>query len=80
MGARIDSRCKLCIKTIRANEYRRLKSLPADHARGKITKVIMKEVVTMSADQFKREMESVELILENLIYKVLSKKISRGEK
>lgn len=72
----MDARCKECLKGVRAKDYRRKQNLPA-LSKCKITKVIVKEVVPENMEQFRREMATVELILENLIYKVLSRKISK---
>jgi hypothetical protein len=75
-GARKEAKCRGCLKVLRANEYRRKWNLPA-LSKCKITKVIVKQVKPENLEQFRREMETVELILENLIYKVLSRKIAK---
>jgi len=78
-GLRIESRCKECIKKRRVNDYNKKRKSPLGPAKRRITNVVIKGVKIMSPDQFRREMETVELILENLIYRVLSKKLPRGQ-
>ncbi len=75
-GARREAKCKACLKVARANEYRRKWNRP-ELSRCKISKVIVKQVKPENLEQFRREMETVELILENLIYRVLSQKIAK---
>ena len=48
------------------------------YARGKITKVIIRQMEFEDTEKRRREMESVKLILENLIYKVLSRKLPKA--
>lgn len=36
------------------------------------------EVIPENAEQYRREMEIVETIFENLIYKILSRKLAKG--
>jgi hypothetical protein len=78
-GLRIESRCKECIKKRRVNDYTKKRKSATAPAKRRITEVVIKGVQNMSPDQHKREMETVELILENLIYRVLSKKLPRGQ-
>jgi hypothetical protein len=77
MGTRLDSRCKDCLKRIRAGQYRKRKKLPVDYAKGRVGKVMVKEIEMKSIELLRKDMEAVELVLENLIYKILSKQINR---
>jgi hypothetical protein len=76
-GVRWEAMCRTCLKRVRAVNYRRRKNLP-QVTRGKISEVVVKMVEPRDLAEFRREMTTIELILENLIYNVLSKKL-KGE-
>lgn len=73
-GARMEAKCKACLKEVRAQEYWR-KAKRARLTKCKVTKVNVIEVKPKDLEQYRREMEIVETIFENLIYKVLSRKL-----
>ncbi len=76
-GVRIEAKCKPCLKEVRAQEYWR-KRKRARLTKCRIAKVNVIEVKPKDLEQYKREMQIVETIFENLIYKVLSKKLAKG--
>lgn len=67
----------MCLKEVRAQGYWRRKNC-AKLTKSKILKVNMKEVKPKNLEQHRREMQVVETIFENLIYKVLSRKLAKG--
>jgi hypothetical protein len=68
---RLDSRCKECIKRLRRARYK------GKHPNRRTTtdKVVVRYVEPEDPNRFLRELEAVELIFENLIYDVLSKRL-----
>ena len=73
----MEAKCKSCLKEVRAQQYRRRRK-SARLTKCKIMKVNVIEVKPKDLEQYRREMEIVETIFENLIYKVLSKKLAKG--
>lgn len=73
----MEARCKTCLKDVRVQGYWR-KRKRAKLTKCRITKVNVIEVKPKNLEQYRREMQVVESIFENLIYKVLSKKLAKG--
>lgn len=73
----MEAKCKACLKEVRAQEYWR-KRKRARLTKCRIAKVNVIEVIPENLDQYRREMEVVETIFENLIYKILSRKLAKG--
>lgn len=76
-GARTEAKCKPCLREVRAKDYCR-KTARAKLTKCKVTKVNVIEVKPENLEAYRREMKVVEMIFENLIYKVLSQKMAKG--
>jgi len=77
-GGRTEAKCKTCLKDLRSSEYRRRKKREK-LTKCKIAKINVIEVKPENLERYRREMEFVETIFENLIYKVLSRTLVPGE-
>lgn len=52
----------------------------SSNLRSRISNVTVQKVKPDNLEWFRREMECVEMILENLIYKVLSKRLAKDQR
>lgn len=74
-----ESRCKSCVKEIKSESYKRKKRAADRHKDNRITKVLV-EPYQGDPEKMRKSLEKMELLLESLVFNVLSEHLKTRER